>query len=263
MSTTPDDQVKFLDEAVIHVKQLSVLLQRHIDAQNFREIAKTATSMLSEFRTSSLSAQNYFSLYISISDELRYLEGFFHDEAQRGRSMNEYYIYVQRVGNIVPRLYLLITVGAVFMKTGEAPISHILKDLIEMCRGVQHPMRGLFLRSYLLQMSKDYLPNANTTDTRHGDIHDSVQFVLSNFIEMNKLWVRIQHLPLESTPLSKSQNELPAEEQAKITKANKTKAVEKEGRSDLTCVFWSVIICLCLPILMEWITQSSLKKSFL
>ena len=27
----------------------------------------------------------------------------------------------------------------------------ILKDLVEMCRGVQHPLRGLFLRNYLLQ----------------------------------------------------------------------------------------------------------------
>lgn len=26
-----------------------------------------------------------------------------------------------------------------------------------------------------------------------GDIHDAVDFLLTNFIEMNKLWVRMQH----------------------------------------------------------------------
>jgi vacuolar protein sorting-associated protein 35 len=26
-----------------------------------------------------------------------------------------------------------------------------------------------------------------------GDIHDSIGFILQNFIEMNKLWVRLQH----------------------------------------------------------------------
>ena len=28
-----------------------------------------------------------------------------------------------------------------------------------MCRGIQHPLRGLFLRSYLSQVSKDKLPD--------------------------------------------------------------------------------------------------------
>ena len=36
------------------------------------------------------------------------------------------------LGNIVPRLYLLVTVGAVFIKTKMAPARSILKDLIEM-----------------------------------------------------------------------------------------------------------------------------------
>lgn len=30
----------------------------------------------------------------------------------------------------------------------------VLIDLVEMCRGVQHPMRGLFLRTYLSEMTK-------------------------------------------------------------------------------------------------------------
>lgn len=46
--------------------------------------------------------------------------------------------------------YLLITVGVVYMRVGELPIREILRDLVEMCRGVQHPLRGLFLRNFLL-----------------------------------------------------------------------------------------------------------------
>lgn len=55
--------------------------------------------------------------------------------------------------------YLLITVGVVYIKTGELSRRDILKDLVEMCRGVQHPLRGLFLRNYLLQCTKDILPD--------------------------------------------------------------------------------------------------------
>jgi vacuolar protein sorting-associated protein 35 len=34
---------------------------------------------------------------------------------------------VQHCGNIVPRIYLLITVGAVYIKSKEAPAKEILK----------------------------------------------------------------------------------------------------------------------------------------
>ena len=104
----------------------------------------------------------------------------------------------------------------------------ILKDLVEMCRGVQHPLRGLFLRNYLLQCTKNVLPDADEEAARYviirnlylldqkdwvmycsvvycgyfwnlfsetdtGTVKDSIDFIHLNFAEMNKLWVRMQH----------------------------------------------------------------------
>ncbi len=60
--------------------------------------------------------------------------------------------------------YLLITVGMVFIKSGEQSRRDVLKDLVEMARGVQHPLRGLFLRNYLLQCTRGLLPD-QTDDT--------------------------------------------------------------------------------------------------
>merc|ERR1719440_201697 len=108
------------------------------------------------------------------------MEAFFEAEHKRGRRMLELYEQVQHAGNVLPRLYLLLTVGAVYIVSKEAAAKDILTDLVEMCRGVQHPMRGLFLRNYLAQASKSKLP-------------DTVTFILANFGEMNKLWVRLQH----------------------------------------------------------------------
>jgi vacuolar protein sorting-associated protein 35 len=63
-----------------------------------------------------------------------------------------------------------------------------------MCRGVQHPLRGLFLRNYLLQCSRDVLPDViEAIDENEGNVIDAIDFVLVNFAEMNKLWVRMQH----------------------------------------------------------------------
>lgn len=63
---------------------------------------------------------------------------------------------------------------------------------MEMSRGVQHPTRGLFLRHYLSGATRDYLPIGSSTGPS-GNLQDSIGFVLTNFIEMNKLWVRLQH----------------------------------------------------------------------
>lgn len=66
------------------------------------------------------------------------------------------------------------------------------KDIMEMSRGVQHPTRGLFLRHYLSGATRDYLPIGSGQGPT-GNLQDSIGFVLTNFIEMNKLWVRLQH----------------------------------------------------------------------
>jgi vacuolar protein sorting-associated protein 35 len=60
--------------------------------------------------------------------------------------------------------------------------------------GVQHPMRGLFLRNYLSQISKEKLPDTGSEyEGIGGTVQDSIEFILQNFGEMNKLWVRMQH----------------------------------------------------------------------
>lgn len=41
---------------------------------------------------------------ITITDELRYLELYLHEEFQKGRQVNDLYELVQYAGNIVPRL---------------------------------------------------------------------------------------------------------------------------------------------------------------
>ena len=57
--------------------------------------------------------------------------------------------------------YLLVTVGTVYVKAKEGSRKDILRDLVEMCRGVQHPLRGLFLRNYLLQCTRNLLPDSS------------------------------------------------------------------------------------------------------
>lgn len=128
---------------------------------------------------------------MSVFDALRHLSGYLRDSHPTNH-LADLYELVQYAGNIVPRLYLMITVGTVYMGIEDAPVKEIMKDMMEMSRGVQHPIRGLFLRYYLTGQARDSLPSGHG-DGPEGNLQDSISFVLTNFVEMNKLWVRLQH----------------------------------------------------------------------
>ena len=57
-----------------------------------------------------------------------------------------------KVESVITHRYLLCTVGSCYIRSKETAAKDILKDLVELCKGVQHPTRGLFLRSYLCQV---------------------------------------------------------------------------------------------------------------
>ena len=128
---------------------------------------------------------------MSVFDALRHLSVHLR-ENHPVNHLADLYELVQYAGNIIPRLYLMITVGTAYMSIEDAPVKELMKDMMDMSRGVQHPIRGLFLRYYLSGQARDYLP---TTDSEgpEGNLGDSINFILTNFVEMNKLWVRLQH----------------------------------------------------------------------
>lgn len=128
---------------------------------------------------------------MAVFDALRHLSEYLR-ESHPVNHLADLYELVQYAGNIIPRLYLMITVGTVYMAVEDAPVKEIMKDMMEMSRGVQHPIRGLFLRYYLSGQARDYLPSG-TEDGPQGNLQDSINFILTNFVEMNKLWVRWQH----------------------------------------------------------------------
>lgn len=189
-----EESTKTLAESLSVVKVQRVQLKRYLDMDRVMDALKSASTMLSELRTSSLTPKHYYELYMAVFDALRHLSIYLYEAHVNGKHhLADLYELVQYCGHIVPRLYLMVTVGSVYMSVPDAPVKEIMKDMTEMCRGVQHPTRGLFLRHYLSGTTRDHLPTG-TEPGPAGDLHDSVSFVLANFVEMNKLWVRQQHL---------------------------------------------------------------------
>ncbi|KAI9693568.1 MAG: Vacuolar protein sorting-associated protein 35 [Bogoriella megaspora] len=190
--TLGEDQARLLEDALAVVRQQSMLMRRCLETPGkLMDALKCSSTLVSELRTSSLGPKQYYELYMSVFDALRHLSVYLRDSHPTNH-LADLYELVQYAGNIVPRLYLMITVGTVYMAIEEAPVKEIMKDMMEMSRGVQHPIRGLFLRYYLTGQARDHLPTG-TGDGPEGNLQDSISFVLTNFVEMNKLWVRLQH----------------------------------------------------------------------
>jgi vacuolar protein sorting-associated protein 35 len=188
----PEDQNRLLEEALGVVRQQSAMMRKCLETPGkLMDALKCGSTLVSELRTPSLGPKQYYELYMAVFDALRHLSVYL-KENHPVNHLADLYELVQYAGNIVPRLYLMITVGTVYMSVEDAPVKEIMKDMMEMSRGVQHPIRGLFLRYYLSGQARDFLPDG-TGDGPEGNLQDSINFVLTNFVEMNKLWVRLQH----------------------------------------------------------------------
>ncbi|KAI8377974.1 vacuolar protein sorting-associated protein 35 [Radiomyces spectabilis] len=188
-----EDQARLLDEVLNVVKIQGHQMRKCLDNGKLMDGLKHCSNMLAELRTSALTPKNYYELYMAIFDVLRHLTVYLTEAHHAGKHhLADLYELVQYAGNIVPRLYLMITVGSVYMGMPDAPVREVMRDMIEMARGVQHPTRGLFLRNYLSGMTRDHLPTGESSGPE-GNVHESIHFILTNFTEMNKLWVRLQH----------------------------------------------------------------------
>ena len=189
---TDEEQERHLDDGLKAVKAQSYHIKNAIDQNNMRRCLRETSAMCLELKTSLLTPKSYYNLYTVVFDEMQYVYNFFKEEARRGRRMKDLYDTVQQASNIIPRMYLMITCGAVYVENFPKMSKDILYDLLNMVKGVQNPTRGLFTRYYLLKMMKDKLPDkGNEYLTEKATIEDTLQFILQNLEEMNRLWIRL------------------------------------------------------------------------
>jgi len=245
--STAEDQGRLLDEAAAVVKEQAFYLKKAIGSDNTRECLKHASAMISELKTGLLSARNYNELFVKVFQELRQLLAYFADKSRHGRNMIDIYESVQHAGSILPRLYLLATVGSAYIKSQEAPSKDILKDVSELCKGVQHPVRGLFLRYYLLQVMKDRLPEVDSAyEGEGGDLNDCVDFIMENLAESVRMWVRLQQQQSNAKDKVKKQKE--TQNLIFLVSSNFSRLASLQG---LTAEYYAEII---LPKLLDLVT---------
>ena len=209
--TQEEQQELILDQGLKNIKAQSYQIKNTINTNNLRQCLKETNLMLCELRTSELTPKNYYQLYTTAFDEMQYVTNFFQEEVNRGRKLQDLYDSVQQAKYIIPRLYLMITAGVIYMENNKQSCRQIIFDLFSMIKGIQNPIRGLFIRYYLLKSIKDKLPDkGNEYETKNATFDDTLRFILLNLEDMNQLWIRLSSNTVGNEKLmrDKERNEL-------------------------------------------------------
>ena len=187
-----DDQDIELENLFIKVKEVSVDIHTAINNNDLPLLLNKAYIMLSELRTSSLNPKYYNRLYNEVYDEMQFIQNFIKNSTYSGRKPKRLYEAAQQASFLIPRLFLQIVTGVVYIETEPRMCCDIMFDLIQMIKGVQHPIRGFFTRYFLLKTIKDVLPDkGNKYESSNISFEDSLSFLFENLEEMNTLWIRI------------------------------------------------------------------------
>ena len=181
-----------LEKGLKKIKEQSFHINSAIEKNNLRQCLKEAYTMLCELRTNELSPKNYYNLYASCVDVMLTIKNYMIEEINRGRRLIDLYDDVQQAQHVIPRLYLMITVGTIYIERVPRSTKIIIYDMLGLVKAVQNPIKGLFLRNYLLKMIKDKLPDKDNVYLREGaSFEDSLKFIIENMEEMNRLWIRL------------------------------------------------------------------------
>ena len=257
MFRNEDDQERVLDLGLKNIKAQAFHMQTAIEHNNLRQCLKETNKLLLELRTKILTPKNYYHLYTAAFDEMQYFANFVKDEIKRGRIVKDIYESVQQAKFIIPRLYLLITVASLYMEEKPKSCRDIIFDLLNMVKGVQNPIRGLFVRYYLLKMIKDKLPDIdNEYLSDGGTFEDTIKFILQNLEEMNRLWIRLSHgiSPSEKKDREKERNELKILVGENITRLSSLNGMTNE-------LYENTILPKIINILLE--TKDKLSQQYL
>ena len=187
-----EEQEKLLTKSLKKIKEQTFFINNSIDKNNLKQCLRESYILLSELRTNSLTPRKYYHLYISAFDVMLNIRNYMAEEIGRGRRLIDLYDSVQQAKHVIPRLYLMITAGSIYMEKVPRSVHVILFDMLGIVKQAQNPIKGLFVRNYLLKMIKDKLPDKDNVYVREGGtFEDTLKFLLQNLEEMNRLWIRL------------------------------------------------------------------------
>jgi len=185
-----EDQMKIILEMTKVIETCTYSINRSLDLGQVGTAVDFASKLIEVLKTSQLTPRNYYTTYHAVSTTLLQISVSIRDEDKFPNYLiSELYETVQYQSGCMQRLYLMITIAPELARRKIIRVVDLLDDLSDMTRAAQDPIRALFMRHYLLSIFKQYLPDTSASDTEK-----SLNFLLNNFAQMNRMWVRIEDM---------------------------------------------------------------------
>ena len=193
-----NSQEKNLIQISKAVEYQNNLIKNSISSNHFSKCLLDTAGLLSLLKIDILTPSNYYLLFTDICDIIEEtIEYYIREKTSKGIKIKYIYDSIQQSQFLIPRLYLMIISGAIYLELNPLKYREILYDLINMMKCVQNPLRGFWIRYFLFKYIKDKLPIKNgeyINDKQYyiDYMEISILFLMQNLEYMNHYILRIR-----------------------------------------------------------------------
>ena len=191
-------QEKYLIEISKVVEYQADQLKQSLRENNFAKCLLDTARFLSLLKIDKIIPSNYYLLFKDISDIIQEtIEYYIREKISKGISIKYIYDSVQQSQYLIPRLYLMVITGSIYLELYPLNYREIIYDLKNMAKCVQMPLRAFWLRYFLFMNIKDKLPIKNGLFIENIDYYTdymriSINFLMENLRYMNHFILRIR-----------------------------------------------------------------------
>ena len=214
INLSSDKQDDHLIEISKAVEYQTNQIKDSLNTNKFSKCLLDSAGLISLLKIEILTPSNYYLLFNDISDILQEtLEYFIREIILKGIKIKYIYNSVQQSQFLIPRLYLMIITGSIYLEQDPLKYREILYDLLNMVKCVQSPLRAFWIRYFLFKSTKDKLP------IKKGDYIDnkeyysdymkiSINFLMENLEYMNHYTNRVlKEIYLDDLALPENERE--------------------------------------------------------
>lgn len=189
-------------------------IKKYLISKDLSKCLLDTAGLISLLKIDLLTPSNYYLLYTEIYDIIQgTIEYYIREETLRGIKIKYIYESVQQSQFLIPRLYLMIITGSIYLELYPKNYREILYDLINMVKCEQKPLRAFWLRFFLFKYTKDKLPIKNGDYINNKDyffdyFKVSMNFLMENLHYMNHYILRVKkEISIDNEILSEKDRE--------------------------------------------------------
>ena len=152
-------QENYLKQISKEFEYQSNLIKIYPSSKNISKCFFDTASLISLLKIDVLTPSNYYLLYKDVIDLLQEtIEYYIRDNVSKGMRIKYIYESIQQSQYLIPRIYLMIVCGSIYLELYPLKFNEIIYDLLNAVKCVQNPLRGFWVRYFLFKNLKNILP---------------------------------------------------------------------------------------------------------